>query len=107
MALFELRQYKVRDGNMEAWLELMEGEVIPYIVSKGMVCIASFRHEEDPSIYFWLRRFEDLAHKEQLYAAVYESGHWKEVLSPKVGELLVREEAIVHRLLPTRMSPIQ
>jgi len=37
MALYELRQYKVRDGKMSAWLELMEGEIIPYVVSNGLV----------------------------------------------------------------------
>lgn len=28
MALLELRQYKVREGKMSAWLELMEEEAI-------------------------------------------------------------------------------
>lgn len=41
MALYELRQYKVRDGQMSAWLELMEGEIIPYVVSSGMVFTVS------------------------------------------------------------------
>ncbi|MEO0328727.1 MAG: NIPSNAP family protein [Pseudomonadota bacterium] len=95
MAFFELRQYKVRGGKMNDWLDLMEGDVIPHITSKGMVCVASFRHQNDPTIYFWLRRFEDEADKKKLYAAVYESEHWKSILSPKVGELLIREEAIV------------
>ncbi len=107
MALFELRQYKVRDGQMAAWLELMEGEIIPYIVSKGMVCTASFRAEDDPSVYIWIRRFEDEADRERLYAEVYEDERWKSDLSPRVGELLIREEAIVHRLEPTRLSPMQ
>lgn len=107
MAFFELRQYKVRDGKMQAWLDLMEGEVLPYVASKGMVYIASFRHEDDPSIYIWIRRFEDEADKERLYAAVYESEYWNDVLSPKVGKLLIRDEAIIQRLVPTRMSPIQ
>lgn len=107
MALFELRQYKVRDGKMDAWLELMEGEIIPYAVSKGMVYTASFRAEDDPTVYIWIRRFEDEADRERLYKAVYESERWKAELSPQVGELLIREEAIIHRLLPTRLSPMQ
>lgn len=107
MALFELRQYKVREGKMSAWLELMEGEIIPYIVSKGMVVSASFRAEDDPTVYVWIRRFEDEADRKRLYAAVYESDHWKNYLREKVGALLIREDAIVHRLLPTRLSPMQ
>lgn len=42
MSVYELRQYKVRPGKMTEWLALMEGEIIPYIVSKGMVVNASF-----------------------------------------------------------------
>ena len=107
MALYELRQYKVRDGQMSAWLELMEGEIIPYVVANGMVFTASFRADDDPSVYVWIRRFEDEADRERLYEKVYESEHWKSDLSPRIGELLIREEAIIHRLVPTRLSPMQ
>ena len=107
MALYELRQYTVRDGQMAAWLELMEGEIIPYAVSKGMVFNASFCAEDDPSAYIWIRRFEDEADRARLYAEVYDSEHWKSDLSPRIGALLIREETIVHRLVPTRLSPMQ
>ncbi len=107
MALYELRQYKVRNGNMPAWLDLMEGEIIPYVVSKGMVFNASFAAEDDPTVYVWLRRFEDEADRARLYDAVYGSERWKSDLSPKIGALLIREESIIHRLIPTRLSPLQ
>ena len=57
MALFELRQYKVREGKMDEWLALMEGEIIPYVISKGVSVTASFRGEDDDTKYFWIRRF--------------------------------------------------
>lgn len=107
MALYELREYKVRDGKMFEWVEFMEGEIIPYIVSKGMVFTASFCSEEDPTKYVWIRRFEDEADRERLYAKVYESEHWELVLSPRIGELLIREEAVNTRLVPTHLSPLQ
>ena len=34
---YELRQYKIIDGEMEAFVELMETEIIPFQVGKGMV----------------------------------------------------------------------
>ena len=37
MAFYELRKYKIRRGKMNDWLRLMEGEIIPFQVSKGMV----------------------------------------------------------------------
>lgn len=107
MALYELRQYKVRDGVMAAWLSLMENEIIPYILSKGIVFTASFCGENDPSVYIWIRRFEDEADREKLYEEVYESEHWKRELSPKIGDLLIREDTIIQRLVPTRLSPLQ
>ncbi len=107
MALYELRQYKVRDGKMAAWVELMESEIIPYAVSNGMVFTGSFCSEEDPTVYIWIRRFEDEASRERLYAKVYESEHWKTNLSPQIGALLIREESIIHRLVPTSLSVLQ
>jgi hypothetical protein len=107
MAIFELRQYQVKPNMMDAWLDLMENEIIPYVVSKGMMPIASFRGEQDKSIYFWIRRFENEEHREKLYASVYDADHWKNILSPKVGELINRDASIVQRVHPTSLSPIQ
>ncbi len=107
MAFYELRQYEIRPGKMEAWLKLMHEEIIPFQAGNGMVITASFRHETDDSIYFWMRRFESEAEREQLYAAVYQSEHWKTVLSAQVGACINRETIKVQRLLPTKMSPVQ
>ena len=73
MAFYELRQYKVRPDKMDAWVRIMEEEIIPFQVSKGMVICGSFRGETDDSAYVWLRRFESEAEREALYKAVYES----------------------------------
>ena len=59
MAFYELRQYKVLPGKMNEWLNLMESEIIPFQISKGMVITGSYKGEEDESIYIWLRRFEN------------------------------------------------
>jgi hypothetical protein len=63
MTFYELRQYEVRPGKMAAWLTLMEEEIIPLQVAKGMVIPASFRGEADDSVYVWLRRFDLAAHR--------------------------------------------
>lgn len=107
MALFELREYKVRDGKMSQWLELMEGEIIPYIVSKGMVINGSFCSMEDDTKYIWIRRFKDETDLDEKYKAVYESEYWLNNIKPRIGELLIREEAVISRLTPTDLSPLQ
>ena len=104
MSFYELRQYEVRPGKMEAWLELMENDIIPFQVSKGAVIAGSFRGETDDTVYIWMRRFESEAERERLYADVYESDHWKTSLAPRVAEAIDRETISVQRLVPTRMS---
>ena len=107
MAFYELRQYKIKPGKMEAWLKLMEGDIIPFQVAKGMVITGSFRGEKDESVYVWIRRFESEAEREKLYAAVYESDYWKNTVSPKVGELIDRAAIQVQRIVPTKISTAQ
>jgi hypothetical protein len=107
MVFYELRQYKIRPGKMEAWLKIMQEEIIPFQVSKGAVITGSYRGEKDDSVYVWTRRFESEAERERLYAAVYESDHWKTNIAPKVGELIDRSATNVQRIVPTRMSTAQ
>tara|TARA_R110000787_G_scaffold139928_5_gene253571 strand:+ start:392 stop:715 length:324 start_codon:yes stop_codon:yes gene_type:complete len=107
MAFYELRQYKVRPGKMDAWLKCMEEEIIPFQVAAGMVICASFRGEEDDSVYVWIRRFESEADRKAKYAAVYETDRWKNDISPRLNDILDREAMVVTRLTPTAMSILQ
>ncbi len=107
MSFYELRQYKVLPGKMDGWVKIMEEEIIPFQVSKGMVICGSFRGETDDSVYVWLRRFESEAQREALYKAVYESEHWKTKITPLVPEYLDRPNNVVTRILPTPKSTVQ
>ncbi len=107
MAFYELRQYKIRPGKMDAWLKLMEGEIVPFQVAQGMVITGSYRGETDDSVYVWIRRFESEQDRERLYKAVYESDVWKNTISPQVGELIDRSAINVQRIVPTRVSTAQ
>ena len=107
MAFYELRQYKIRPGKMDEWVEFMEHTIIPFQISKGMVITGSYRGEEDDSIYIWTRRFKSEREREQLYASVYESEYWRNEVSPKVGDLIDRDAIIVTRIIPTPKSVAQ
>ena len=104
MAFYELRQYEIRPGKMDAWIKLMEEQIIPLQVSKGMIISGSFRGEGDDSVYVWLRRFESEAERERLYKEVYESDLWKNELTDQVGQLINRETTSVQRIVPTPLS---
>jgi hypothetical protein len=107
MAFYELRQYKVRPGKMDEWVKIMEEEIIPFGISKGMVVCGSFRGERDGSVYVWLRRFDSEAQRGALYKAVYESDYWKNQLAPRVPDCLDREESVITRIVPTPRSTVQ
>ena len=107
MALYEFRHCKLREGRMEDWLDLMQGEIVPFAVDCGMVFCGSFRDEEDPIAYYWIRRFDDEEHRDALYKVFYGSERWQNDLSPRVGELLVREDTVIRRMVPTSLSPMQ
>jgi hypothetical protein len=107
MAFYELRQYHVRPGRMAEWVKIMEQEIIPFQVSKGMVICGSFRGETDDSTYVWLRRFESEAEREALYKAVYDTDHWKTKIAPRVPDYLDREKMVVTRIVPTAKSTMR
>jgi len=107
MAFYELRQYKVLPDKLEGWVRIMEQEIIPFQVSKGMVITGSFQGETDPSIYIWLRRFDSEEQREAQYAAVYESDYWKTQIAPRVPEYLDRSAIVVTRIVPTSKSVAQ
>lgn len=104
---YELRQYRIFPGKMQAWLKVMEEEIIPFQVSCGMVITGSYRGEEDDSVYVWTRRFESESERERLYAKVYESDTWKKDIGPRIGELVDRDAIHVTRIVPTRISVAQ
>lgn len=107
MAFYELRQYHINPGRMDEWVAYMEGTIVPFQVSKGMVITGSFRGEEDDSVYVWMRRFDSEEQRKALYEAVYESDFWKNEVAPKVGELMDRSKMQVQRIVPTPRSVAQ
>jgi len=104
---FELRQYSIRPGKKDAWVRMMEDEIIPFQQSQGMVIVGSFTGEEDESVYVWVRRFDSEEERERLYEAVYQSDTWKNIIGPKIPDLMDREGIIVTRIVPTPQSGIK
>jgi len=104
---FELREYRIKDGKRDRWVKLMEEEIIPFQVSKGVVVVASFVAMDEPDLYVWIRRFESEEEAERLYKAVYESDFWVNKIKPQASEMLDRERMRVVRVEATPKSVIQ
>jgi len=106
-AFYELRQYKVLPGKMDAWVKLMAEEIIPFQVAKGMVISATFRGEEGDSDYVWLRRFDSEQQREELYEAVYKSDFWLNEMGPRIPDYLDRPNMVVTRIVATEKSVLR
>jgi len=104
---YELRQYRAKPGQREALAKYMEEVIIPFQVARGMVISGSFTGETEDDLYVWIRRFENEAEREQLYTAVYQDQEWKDVIGPKVIDMLDRERIVVSRLEPMPKSVLR
>lgn len=104
---YEIRRYQSQPGRRDEWIRYMEDVVIPFQASKGIDVLASFTDEQDDDGYVWIRRFDDEAQREAQYAAVYDSDRWRNEIGPVVHELLIPEETLVTRAIPTPASPLQ
>ena len=98
---YEIRRYQAQPGRREEWVRYMEDVVIPFQASQGMDVTASFVDAEDEDGYVWIRRFEDEAQSEAVYAAVYEHDRWKNEISPVVYSLLIPSKTVVTHVVPT------
>ena len=47
---FELRQYVLKPGQRENWVRLMEEEILPFQLSKGMIVVGSFLSEQETNM---------------------------------------------------------
>jgi hypothetical protein len=97
----------MRPGKQEAWVRMMEEEIIPFQTSKGVVIVGSFVGEEEDDLYIWIRRFDSEAERERIYEAVYESDHWKNEIGPRVPDHIDRERTVVTRMEPTGRSVLR
>jgi hypothetical protein len=104
---YEIRRYQIRPGRRAEWVRYMEDTIIPFQVERGMSVTASFVDDEDPDGYVWIRRFEDEAERETLYANVYQSDRWRNELDPKVKDFLLVDRIKVTRVVPTPDSGLK
>ena len=104
---YELRQDAIVPGKMDAWVRIMEEQILPFQVACGMVITGIFRGEEDETVFVWMRRFESEEERERLYGLVYDSDKWKNEIGPQVAGLIAPGGVNVQRIVPTPHSATQ
>ena len=105
--LFELRQYRIKDGLRDEWVKLMEEKIIPFQTLKGVVVVGSFIASEEDDLYVWIRRFDSEAERKRLYDEIYASEFWTKEVKPAADRMLDRESILNTVLEPTPRSVIR
>jgi len=70
-----------------------------------MVVVGAWVDEEDPTLYYWMRRFESEKERVELYEAVYQSDGWINDVKPQLGDTV--QEIVVKRIVPSARSIIR
>lgn len=99
MTLVELREYQIKPGKTQQWLNWMKEELIPYQQSKGMKILDTYLYQDEHGVeYFvWLREFASAAERDRIYQATY-TPWWVNEIRPKVFSL-IEEHTIKVRIL--------
>lgn len=72
----ELRQYTLRPGRREPFIELFDSTFADPLDATGMTVIGQFRDLDRPDRFVWMRGFQDMPLRAQELAAFYDSDLW-------------------------------
>ncbi|ASP37716.1 hypothetical protein CHH28_03080 [Bacterioplanes sanyensis] len=100
--LLELREYQIKPGQLDAFLQLMRDTILPYQRAQVMevVFTSHWCDEQGQDWFVWQRRYRDEAHRQQLFEQVY-NDWWIEHIRPQVFELIEADTVRVRLLTPT------
>ncbi|MEZ9269735.1 hypothetical protein OC5_12635 [Vibrio cyclitrophicus ZF264] len=103
MKIIELREYQIKPGQTDKWLNWMREELLPYQRSKGMVIIDTYlRTHEGVDFFVWLREFEDEDSRKRIYEDTY-NDWWITNIRPKVFKLIEEDSISIKFLHPVEL----
>jgi hypothetical protein len=74
----ELRQYTLRAGRREPFIELFDGTFADPLDATGMTVIGQFRDLDRPDRFVWIRGFESMEARAKELSAFYHGDLWHE-----------------------------
>ena len=74
--VLELRQYKIADGQRDAFIALFEREFIDPQEALGIRLVGQFQDLDDPDRYTWIRDFPTMADRAAQLTAFYTGPAW-------------------------------
>ena len=74
--VYELRQYTLRPGAREAFIELFETQLLDTQDATGMHVLGQFRDLDRPDAFVWMRAFTDMERRRESLTAFYGGPVW-------------------------------
>lgn len=74
--VYELRQYTLRPGTREAFIELFETQLLDTQDETGMHVLGQFRDLDRPDAFVWMRAFTDMEQRRESLTAFYGGPVW-------------------------------
>ncbi|KDA05351.1 hypothetical protein DC31_16255 [Microbacterium sp. CH12i] len=104
--LYEIRRYQTLPGLRSEWVQYMEDVIIPIHVAADVKVVATFTDLDDDDGFVWVRAFPDESARKAAYRGIYESEHWRAIVSPRVREFLVKDSTTMMSVQSTAKSPL-
>src|SRR5450755_783224 len=93
--IVEMRTYKLKPGTRARFLEVFCTKSIPRHAELGMKIAGPLLSLDDPDTFFFMRGFPDMASRETMKAAFYESDLWKHELEGLVMPMIERYDVVL------------
>ncbi len=75
-SVYELRQYTLRPGSRDAFVELFDRELVGPQEEVGMRVVGHFRDLDRPDVFVWIRGFADMTTRLDGLTAFYDGPVW-------------------------------
>ncbi|HEV3088033.1 MAG TPA: NIPSNAP family protein [Candidatus Elarobacter sp.] len=78
--IVEVRNYKIKEGLRERFLDFFEHRAVPAQQAKGIRVAGPFVDLENPEAFIWMRAFPSLEERDRMKSAFYDGDPWKSEL---------------------------
>jgi len=85
--LLEIRRYEIKPGRRDEFVEMFDRSVVPEMRKVGMQILGQFVSTEDPTVFYYLRAFDDEVQREAQTAAFYDGDVWLNELRDRALEM--------------------
>jgi hypothetical protein len=93
--IIEMRTYKTKPGQREAFLELFTAKSMPAHREIGMKIMGPFPSLEDADTFFFMRGFPDLASRQPMRDLFYQGELWKRELEHRLLPMLEKYDVVL------------